>query len=408
MSAQSFSNLANSEFNGNIVLNNGYIKFPDGSIQYNANGGSATGVFTDQDNTFETAYTQTFDGEVNFNNSVGFFGDVQILSYTNSNLIGQQFLGSTPTITNSVLLGNGIGDGITNLDGTTSLGVGSANSTSTNTNGISIGLNSDLNNGLANNIAIGYQASAGGNNSIVIGANVNTSNDNEIVLGNSSNYVTIPNYLQFSNGSIQTTASSSINNTGGTSTTSWSFVTSGLPTFNIILATNITSLLPDVYTGSYDLIPQLYTFTISSPVLQDTTVNAIFTATNPNAQTQPVNFTGLYACGINTIVTGIPGTLGSTEPTNFGTAFFNNIDTNTTATISPYFPTITGTCYLNITTQWDGTDYAVYTTYDFQEVNMSSNTTFDIGFRDDQAQQININYTGGNLTTPILLQLSIK
>jgi hypothetical protein len=403
MSAQSFSNLANSEFNGNIVLNNGYIQFPDGSIQYNANGGSPTGVFVNQNNTFQAGFTQTFNGEVD------------ITSYTASNIIGQPLLDSTPTIIDSVLLGNEIGDTIANINGTVAIGNNSAYFTSTNTNGISIGKESDLGSGFTNNIAIGYQARATSNNSIAIGANI-TSNTNQILLGNASNYVTIPNYLQFGDNSIQTTAytpaGSSINSVG-TSTTFWSFNLFAIPKFNILLATNIPALLPNVYTGSYNLIPQSYNFTISSPVLQNTNVNAIFTATNPNAQTQPVNFTGLYACGINTIVNSI-GIVSSTRPTNFGTAFFNNVDTNTTATISPYFPTITGTCYLNITTQWDGTDYVVYTTYDFQQVNISSNTTINNGFEPTGTstgslnQFIIINYTGGNLTTPILLQLNIQ
>jgi hypothetical protein len=412
MSSQSFANLANSEFNGNIVLNNGYIKYPDGSIQYNANGGSATGVFTDQGNTFENGFTQTFNGEVSFNNNVSFSSPVDITSYTDSNIIGQPILSSTPTIIDSVLLGNEIGNGIINIDGTIAIGYSSANQTTTNTNGISIGKESDLGVGATNNIAIGYGAMSNADNCIVIGANATSGNDNEILLGNSSNYVTIPNYLEFSDGTQQTTAFSyagkSINSIGGASTTSWAFNTEGFSNFNILLATNITSLLPQVYTGSYSAIPQSYTFTISSAVLQNTSVNSIFTATNPNAQTQPINFTGLYANGINTIVNTV-STISSIEPTDFGTAFFNNVDTNTTATISPYFPAITGNCYLNITTAWDGTDYIVYTTYDFQEINMSSNTTFQTAFNtQDTTQQINVNYTGGNLSTPILLQLNVK
>lgn len=415
MSAQSFSNLANSEFNGNVILNNGYIKFPDGSIQYNANGGSATGVFTDQDNTFEAGFTQTFDSDVNFNSNVSFnstvtFNEiVNITSYTQSNIIGQPLVDETSSITDSVLIGNELGNAIITLDGTISIGYNSAYSTTTNTNGISIGTNSDIGSGYTNNIAIGYSATANGNNSVAIGAN-STASTNEILLGTTTNFVTIPNYLKFSNGSIQTTAYTSAGisiNSIGTSTTSWGFNLVGLPNFNILLATNIPALQPNVYTGSYDLIPQSYSFTISSQVLQNTNVNSIFTATNPNAQTQPINFTGLYACGINTIVNSV-GALSATEPTDFGSAFFNNVNTNTTATISPYFPTITGTCYLNITTQWNGTDYVVYTSYDFQEVNMSSNTTLDVGFSATPNQQININYTGGNLTTPIKLQLTIK
>ena len=398
MSSQSFANLANSEFNGNIVLNNGYIKFPDDSIQTTAGGGGGGNVSTDQNNTFEVGFTQTFNGSVDITN------------YTNSNVIGQPILSSTPTIINSVLLGNVIGDPITNISGTIAIGNNSAYATTTNINGISIGTESNLGNGATNNIAIGYQAAATGNNCIAIGALANSGNNNEILLGNGSNYVKIPNYLQFNNGTQQTTAfnyaGKSINSINS-STTSWPFITTGLSNFNLLLATNISALLPQVYTGSYDTIPQSYTFTISSAVLQNTSVNGIFTATNPNAQTQPINFTGLYATGINTLVNS-NGALSAIEPTDFGSAYFNNVDTNTTATISPYFPTITGNCYLNITTQWDGTDYIVFTSYDFQEINMSSNTTFSVAFGGSYDQQISVGYTGGNLSTPILLQLSIK
>lgn len=443
MSSQSFANLANSEFNGNIVLNNpnSYIQFPDGSQQFYAGGGAggdvflnalntytntsvndfeaaeitcftqpsgdnstfvattafvqtelSTAVFTDQDNTFEVGFTQTFNGSVD------------ITSYTSSNIIGQPILSSTPTITDSILLGNFIGNPITNINGTVAIGNGAAYNTNTNTNGIALGKNSDLGTGATNNIAIGYGAISTGDNCIVIGSSISSSVDNEILLGNGSNYIN----LYGNNTSV--VGYSSITNNGSSSTTSWSFTTGSIPRFNILLATNITSLLPLVYTGSYNLIPQFYNFTISSQILQNTSVNSIFTATNPNAQTQPINFTGLYATGINTIVNSL-GALSGIEPTDFGSAFFNNVNTNTFATTSPYFPTITGTCYLNITTQWDGTDYIVYTTYDFQEINMSPNTTFSVGFSAIDSiyyqQQIDIGYTG-SLSTPILLQLSIK
>lgn len=60
MSAQSFSNLANSEFNGNIVLNNGYIQFPDGSQQTTAGGGGGN-VSTSTINTYTNTSVNNFE-----------------------------------------------------------------------------------------------------------------------------------------------------------------------------------------------------------------------------------------------------------------------------------------------------------------------------------------------------------
>lgn len=433
MSAQSYSNLANSNINGNLILSTSgsYIEFSDGSKQTTAGGGSGGNVSTNQDNTFETDYTQTFNSsaifnnEVNFNNGpINFNEIVNITSYTSSNIIGQPLIENNATITNSVLLGNGIGDGIINLNNTVSIGNSSSYSSNTNTNGISIGTDSDLGNGYENNVAIGYGAKAYGNNSIAIGSQV-SSNENEIVLGNDSNYVTIPNYLNFGNNTIQSTAFtySGINlvNIGGTSQTSWNFNLQGLianpPIFlNQILATNVESLQSQIYTGNYNLIPQFLNFSISSQIFQDTSVNSIFTATNPNAETQPIIFNGLYAGGINTLVTN-SSIESATEVFSIGSANFNNVVTNTTASINPYFSTITGLAVLNITTNWNGTEYIIFTSYDFQTINISNNTTLDVGFTtyisggtftQVSNQQLNVNYSGGNIPTPISLQLTLR
>jgi hypothetical protein len=64
MSAQSFSNLANSEFNGNIVLTNpnSYIQFGNGSQQTTAGGGGGGGnVSTTTINTYTNTSTNNFE-----------------------------------------------------------------------------------------------------------------------------------------------------------------------------------------------------------------------------------------------------------------------------------------------------------------------------------------------------------
>ena len=70
MSAQSFSNLNNSVVNGDLILSNGYLQFPDGSVQTTASGGgTGTGVYINQNNTFQDTYIQTFDNGLIVNNS---------------------------------------------------------------------------------------------------------------------------------------------------------------------------------------------------------------------------------------------------------------------------------------------------------------------------------------------------
>ena len=59
MSSQSFANLANSEFNGNIILKNGYIQFPNGSQQTTAGGGGGN-VSTTTINTYTNTSTNNF------------------------------------------------------------------------------------------------------------------------------------------------------------------------------------------------------------------------------------------------------------------------------------------------------------------------------------------------------------
>jgi hypothetical protein len=61
MSSQSFANLANSEFNGNIILKNGYIQFPDGSQQTTAGGGGGGNVSTTTINTYTNTSVNDFE-----------------------------------------------------------------------------------------------------------------------------------------------------------------------------------------------------------------------------------------------------------------------------------------------------------------------------------------------------------
>jgi len=61
MSSQSFANLANSEFNGNIILKNGYIQFPNGSQQTTAGGGGGGNVSTTTINTYTNTSVNNFE-----------------------------------------------------------------------------------------------------------------------------------------------------------------------------------------------------------------------------------------------------------------------------------------------------------------------------------------------------------
>lgn len=61
MSSNTFSNLENSKINGNLILTNGYIQFPNGSQQISAGGGGGGDVSTTTINTYTNTSTNNFE-----------------------------------------------------------------------------------------------------------------------------------------------------------------------------------------------------------------------------------------------------------------------------------------------------------------------------------------------------------
>lgn len=227
MSSQSFANLANSEFNGNIVLTtpNSYIQFPDGSQQTTAGGGGGGGnVSTDQPNTFEIGFIQTFDGDVivdnnntNFgqygNNNIGFgegvFFNINLLSANGNTAVGTNVCSSLTTGDLNCGVGSFSLAAITTGNENTCIGNNSGVNILTGSNNCSVGSSSLIDATGSNNSAIGYASGEndvyGSNNTYLgseahqensdtnqyefltlIGANaepVNVGSNNQIVLG---------------------------------------------------------------------------------------------------------------------------------------------------------------------------------------------------------------------------------
>jgi len=61
MSSNTFSNLENSKLNGNLILTNGYIQFPNGSQQTEAGGGGGGNVSTNTINTYTNTSINDFE-----------------------------------------------------------------------------------------------------------------------------------------------------------------------------------------------------------------------------------------------------------------------------------------------------------------------------------------------------------
>jgi hypothetical protein len=222
MSSQSFANLANSEFNGNIVLNNGYIKFPDDSIQTTAGGGG--NVSTDQPNTFEVGFTQTFDGDVIVDNNntnfgqyggnnngfgEGIFFNINLSSATSNTVVGTNVCTNLTTGSLNCGFGSFSLAAITTGNENTCIGNNSGVNILTSSYNCSLGSNSLIDATGSNNTAIGYAAGendvSGSNNTYLgyeahqensdtnqyafltlIGANsqpINQGSDNQIVVG---------------------------------------------------------------------------------------------------------------------------------------------------------------------------------------------------------------------------------
>lgn len=368
-------------------------------------------------------------------NSTDITGNVlNLQNYTQSQIIGSPLISSGATISNAVLIGTAVGNGITNCNSTIAIGNNSAYSTVSNTNGISIGTHTDLGTGFTNNIAIGYGCEAFANNCVQIGGSTGTtqnSNANSVQLGDSNMYVNIPNYIKFSDG---TQLSSANLNTGGTttlsintSTTTWNWnLTSILSNpaknipFTVLLATNVPSLASQVYTGDYTLIPQQVYFTVSSPVLQNTNV-VNPPLTNANAQQMPVSLTGFYANGMNVVqMSGVANiATDNLSPSPFGGVFYDNATTNTVTSSSPFQPAFTGIASLTTTTFWYGTYYLVQTSYNFVSYNIANGYTLNQFFSEPTYSagiptsiagvyiSITTNVGTPAFTNPVKLQLNI-
>lgn len=350
-------------------------------------------------------------------NSTDITGNVlNLQNYNQSQIVGSIFAPSpSPTITQCVFIGQAIGNGITNCNSTICIGNNAGYSMTTNTNGIAIGTNADVGIGFSNNISIGYGCFASANNAVQIGGSTSStqnSNANSVQLGDSNMYVSIPNYIQFSDG---TQLSSANLNTAGTSTlsinsstTTWNWnLTSilcnpakNIP-FTVLLATNIPSLASQVYTGNYNLIPQQVYFTVNSPVLQNTNV-VNPPLTNPNAQQMPVSLTGFYANGMNVVqMNGVANTAtDNLSPSPFGGVFYDNATTNTLTSSSPFQPAFTGIASLTTTTFWYGTYYLVQTSYNFVPNNIANGYTLNQFFSEPT-------YSAGVPTTKAGLYISV-
>jgi hypothetical protein len=189
MSAQSYSNLANSEFNGNIVLTNpsSYIQFGNGSKQSIAGGGSGGNVSTDQDNTFEDGYTQTFQGAISIDNTQSNIGQFQ-----NANTAIGISLSLLTTGADNTCLGYNAGSSITTSSFNTAVGF-SALLDVTGSNNTACGYNAGVNDETgSNNTYLGSEAqqqdldTSSYNYLTLIGADsepVEVGSDNQIVLG---------------------------------------------------------------------------------------------------------------------------------------------------------------------------------------------------------------------------------
>lgn len=223
MSSQSFANLANSEFNGNIVLNNGYIKFPDNSIQTTAGGGGGGNVSTTTINTYtntsvnnfqaatitcatqpsnnnstnvaNTAFVQTRVGTAGqfSNDNTGIGNNVfnNVSGSANSGY-GTYALKDVTTGTNNTCIGYGAGNVITTSSFNTAIGFASLFD-ATGSNNTAIGYNTGENDETgSNNTYLGSQATQDDLDThsyqylTLIGADsepINVGSDNQIVLG---------------------------------------------------------------------------------------------------------------------------------------------------------------------------------------------------------------------------------
>jgi len=190
MSSQSFANLANSEFNGNIILKNGYIQFPNGSQQTTAGGSGGGNVSTTTINTYTNTSVNNFEDaeitcatQLNSDNStlvantefvqtrvgtVGQFpngnfglGNNNYLNLTTGNTNYAYGNGALQNITIGELnncIGEDAGTNITTGSGNNCIGYQSLVGATSGSANVSVGSNNLLNSNGSYNVAIGNQA----------------------------------------------------------------------------------------------------------------------------------------------------------------------------------------------------------------------------------------------------------
>lgn len=173
MSSQSFANLANSEFNGNIILKNGYIQFPDNSIQTTAGGGGGGNVSTTTINTYTNTSVNNFQAatitcatQPSGNNSTNVANTAFVQSSTasvgilanNNTGIGLGVLGQNSTGYNNCAFG--VSSLASNTTGHSNTGIGfdTLNNSTTGINNTAIGLQTLQNLTTGNyNTGVGFQ-----------------------------------------------------------------------------------------------------------------------------------------------------------------------------------------------------------------------------------------------------------
>jgi hypothetical protein len=197
MSSQSFANLANSEFNGNIILKNGYIQFPNGSQQTTAGGGGGN-VSTTTINTYTNTSTNNFQAAnitcatQSLGNNSAKVANTQFVQssvetagqYNNYNtLIGKNVNIDFNTVSYNSLFGSNVAPQLIG-DGNSLFGYQSSTTLTTGESNSAIGCFTLLDSNGSYNTAVGFSA---GENDFGLSSN-NTYLGNSATQNNADNY----------------------------------------------------------------------------------------------------------------------------------------------------------------------------------------------------------------------------
>jgi hypothetical protein len=223
MSSNTFSNLENSKLNGNLILTNGYIQFPNGSQQTEAGGAGGGDVSTNtintytntsvndfenaeitcatqdsQDNSYlvaNTAFVQNVSQNVGKypNNNLSFGGNnyVNLTTGSSNNAYGNGALNYITTGSFNNTIGESCGLQITNGSGNNLLGYQAGGAITTGSSNVSIGTSSLLISNGNFNVAVGNQA---GENDVGLSSNNTYIGNTATQLGSdtySYNYLTL-------------------------------------------------------------------------------------------------------------------------------------------------------------------------------------------------------------------------